>query len=90
MVAGLDRYFQIAKCFRDEDERGDRQPEFTQIDMEMAFVEEKDVMQVVEDLVLTTIKTHYPEKKLLFSSLPHLPYAEAMEKYGCDKPDLRF
>lgn len=86
MVAGLDRYYQIAKCFRDEDLRADRQPEFTQIDIEAAFIDEKIIMQIAEDMVRTVFKA------LLHVSLPEVPvmtYADAMRLYGSDKPDLR-
>ncbi len=88
MVAGFDRYFQITKCFRDEDLRADRQPEFTQIDVEMSFVDTEDVFEVVEELM----KTLFKELKDYEIELPlkRLPYSEAMEKYGSDKPDLRF
>ena len=87
MVAGFDRYFQIVKCFRDEDLRADRQPEFTQIDCEMSFVEQKDVLEMFEGL------TKYMFKETLnveVEDFPWLPYSEAMEKYGSDKPDTRF
>jgi aspartyl-tRNA synthetase len=89
MVAGLDRYFQIARCFRDEDLRGDRQPEFTQLDLEMSFVQEEDVMAVVEDLIVNLIQT-FSTKKLKQVPLPHIQFADAMERYGIDRPDLRF
>ncbi|MEW6401353.1 MAG: aspartate--tRNA ligase [Chloroflexota bacterium] len=90
MVAGLDRYFQIARCFRDEDLRGDRQPEFTQLDLEMSFVHRDDVLAMVEGLYTEMIPTVAPHKNLLSTPWPRLSYNEAMEEYGTDKPDLRF
>jgi len=87
MVAGYDRYFQLVKCFRDEDLRADRQPEFTQIDCEMAFVEQQDVLDTFEGLVRYLFKE---VKGIDIENLPHMTYAEAMRKYGSDKPDLRF
>lgn len=90
MVSGLDKYFQIARCFRDEDQRGDRQPEFTQLDLEMSFVEEEDVLQVNEKLMTSLVETLAPQKKLLFKPFPRMSWEEAMNKYGSDKPDLRF
>ncbi|HMN19744.1 MAG TPA: aspartate--tRNA ligase [Candidatus Moranbacteria bacterium] len=89
MVAGLERYFQVAKCFRDEDTRGDRQPEFTQLDMEMSFVSQEDVMNIVEDMLIQAVKTLYPQKKIQQIPFPRIPYAEAMAKYGSDRPDIR-
>jgi aspartyl-tRNA synthetase len=89
MVAGMDRYYQIARCFRDEDQRADRQPEFTQLDLEMSFVEQDDVLQVTEDL-FTALVEEVSTKRLLFKPFPRLSYQEAMDKYGSDKPDMRF
>jgi len=90
MVAGMDKYFQIARCFRDEDLRGDRQPEFTQLDLEMSYVHRDDVLGLVEGLFTNMIPTVAPHKKLLSSPWPKFSYHEVMEKYGTDKPDLRF
>src|SRR6056297_2029099 len=90
MLSGLDRYFQIAKCFRDEDTRGDRQAEFTQLDLEMSFAEQEDIINLTEDLFVKAIKEIFPEKKIMFESPPRLDYQEAMLKYGTDRPDLRF
>ncbi|OGY99446.1 MAG: hypothetical protein A2945_01150 [Candidatus Liptonbacteria bacterium RIFCSPLOWO2_01_FULL_52_25] len=89
MVAGVEKYFQIARCFRDEDTRGDRQPEFTQLDMEMSFVEREDVMRVNEDLLLALIKHVYPDKVIKEVPFPRLSYKKVMEQYGTDRPDLR-
>ena len=89
MVSGMDRYFQIARCFRDEDPRADRQPEFTQLDVEMSFVERDDVMGVIERLYLELADT-LSDKTVQTRPIPRIPFAEAMEKYGCDTPDLRF
>ncbi len=89
MVAGFERYFQIARCFRDEDSRGDRQPEFTQLDVEMSFVEENDVMNLIEEAMIKLVKEIFPEKKISKEPFPKLNYDEAMEKYNSDKPDLR-
>jgi aspartyl-tRNA synthetase len=90
MVAGQDRYFQIARCFRDEDLRGDRQPEFTQLDLEMSFVERDDVLALVEELYTKMLPAVAPHKKLLASPWPKFSHHEIVEKYGTDKPDLRF
>jgi aspartyl-tRNA synthetase len=90
MVAGMDRYFQIARCFRDEDLRGDRQPEFTQLDLEMSFVERDDVLTLVEQLYTEMIPAVTPNKKLLSSPWPKFSYREVVERFGSDKPDLRF
>jgi len=86
MVAGFDRYYQIAKCFRDEDLRADRQPEFTQIDIEASFVDEEDIMSTTEAMVSGLFAEHMDVE---FSSFPRMTYAEAMQRYGSDKPDLR-
>ena len=90
MVGGLERYFQIARCFRDEDQRGDRQPEFTQLDLEMSFVERHDVMALAEGLFTKLVQEVVPNKKLLASPWPRLTYKEAMERFGKDNPDIRF
>ncbi|MDA8841925.1 aspartate--tRNA ligase [Candidatus Pelagibacter bacterium] len=89
MVSGFDKYFQIAPCFRDEDARADRSPgEFYQLDLEMSFVEQEDVFQVVEKLIVNVFKK-FSEKKLMYEKFPRIPYEESMLKYGSDKPDLR-
>ncbi len=89
MVSGFDKYFQIAPCFRDEDARADRSPgEFYQLDLEMSFVEQEDVFEVVEKLFINTFKK-FSKKKLLFTKFPRIPYKDAVLKYGNDKPDLR-
>jgi aspartyl-tRNA synthetase len=90
MVAGVERYFQIARCFRDEDSRGDRQPEFTQLDLEMSFVEREDIMRLVEGLFTQMVAEVVPHKHLLSSPWPRLTYQEAMTRFGKDNPDLRF
>jgi len=89
MVAGVERYFQIARCFRDEDSRLDRQPEFTQLDLEMSFTDQEEVLGLTEELVLGLVKKVFPGKLLTSPSIPHLTYQEAMAKYQTDRPDLR-
>jgi aspartyl-tRNA synthetase len=89
MTAGMEKYFQFARCFRDEDTRGDRQPEFTQMDLEMSFVEMRDVMALNEKIMIETIKSIYPEKVIQEIPFPIMTYKEVMEKYGVDKPDIR-
>jgi len=92
MVAGFERYFQIARCFRDEDTRGDRQPEFTQLDVEMSFVNENDVLDLVERLYCAMVRRLYPDKKLTLDTdgkVPRMTYAQVMAQYNTDKPDLR-
>jgi len=90
MVAGVERYFQIARCFRDEDQRGDRQPEFTQLDLEMSFVERDDIMSLAEELFTALVEAVVPSKKLLATPWPRFTYAEVMERFGKDNPDIRF
>ena len=90
MVAGYDRYYQLARCYRDEDSRGDRQPEFTQLDLEMSFVAEEDVMSTVERTVAAVSREILPDRPILHDPFPRLTYAEAMTRYGSDKPDIRF
>lgn len=89
MVAGYERYFQIARCFRDEDQRGDRQPEFTQLDMEMSFIEREDIMTLIEGL-MTQIVDQVTDRQLVTRPFARLSYKDAMERYGTDKPDLRY
>ena len=89
MVAGFERYFQIARCFRDEDLRADRQPEFTQLDLEMSFVDEEDVLSLIEELYTSMIETLAPNKRLV-KPFPRLTYEDAVSRYASDKPDLRF
>lgn len=89
MVAGFERYFQIARCFRDEDQRGDRQPEFTQLDFEMSFVSQEDILRYTEEMFIGMVKEIAPEKNITKVSFPRITYKESMEKYGNDKPDLR-
>lgn len=89
MIGGIDRYFQIARCFRDEDTRGDRQAEFTQMDLEMSFVEREDVMALNEALLIKIVETLYPEKRIQEVPFPRISYADAMAKYGNDRPDIR-
>jgi aspartyl-tRNA synthetase len=90
MVAGYDRYYQLARCYRDEDMRGDRQLEFTQLDLEMSFVDEADVMDAVERAVVTVTREVVPDRPMLQEPFPRLTYAEALARYGSDKPDIRF
>jgi aspartyl-tRNA synthetase len=90
MVAGYDRYFQLAHAYRDEDLRGDRQPEHTQIDVEMSFVREDDVMDTIEEMVQTVSREVLPERPMLATPFPRLTYEQAMDRYGSDKPDIRF
>ena len=90
MVAGFDKYFQIARCFRDEDLRWDRQPEFTQIDLEMSFVNADDVMKVTEDMLLDVVEKLYPQKQVIKKPFPKLKWEEVMNKYWSDKPELRY
>jgi aspartyl-tRNA synthetase len=89
MVAGFERYFQIARCFRDEDQRGDRQPEFTQLDLEMSFVEQEDVMALTEELMIGIVED-CSDRRLLAKPFPRLSYQEAMSRFGTDRPDMRF
>jgi aspartyl-tRNA synthetase len=89
MVAGIGRYFQVARCFRDEDLRADRQPEFTQLDLEMSFIEREDILQLLEGLLIAMVPA-LSDKRILQVPFPRLSYAESMAKYGNDKPDLRF
>ena len=89
MVAGYDRYFQIARCFRDEDQRGDRQPEFTQLDMEMSFVDRDDIMDVIERLMISVVE-NCTDLTIMTKPFPRLSYQEAMDRFGRDNPDIRF
>lgn len=89
MVGGVEKYFQIARCMRDEDTRGDRQPEFTQLDLEMSFVGREDVMKLTESLLIKVVQELYPTKKIQSLPFPRMSFSEAMEKYGTDRPDIR-
>jgi aspartyl-tRNA synthetase len=89
MVSGFDKYYQIARCFRDEDLRADRQPEFTQLDMELSFVEQDDILDLIESLFIDLVHTVTPHKKMI-EPFPRMTYDEAMRRFGTDKPDLRF
>ena len=90
MVGSFERYFQIARCFRDEDSRGDRQPEFTQMDLEMSFASMDEIIQLNSDMLVKVIKTVYGKSKWQLKDFISITYADAIEKYGCDRPDLRF
>ena len=89
MISGFEKYFQVARALRDEDPRADRQAEHTQLDIEMAFVEEEEIMSLVERLYIELIKKVFPDKKIAKTPFPKISYKEAMDKYGSDKPDLR-
>ena len=89
MVAGFDKYYQIARCMRDEDSRGDRQPEFTQLDIEMSFVKQEDILNLTEELFTTMVHELFPDKKITKTPWPRLTHKEVMDKYNSDKPDLR-
>jgi aspartyl-tRNA synthetase len=89
MVAGFEKYFQIARCFRDEDLRADRQPEFTQLDLEMSFIDEEDILSLMEELFIALVENVKPSMRVM-TPFPRLSYLDAMERYGIDKPDLRF
>ena len=89
MIAGIERYFQLPKCFRDEDQRGDRQPEFTQLDIEMSFITQEDIWELVEPMMIEIVEKFIPEGKITTKPFPKMTYKDSMEKYGTDKPDLR-
>jgi len=89
MVGGIERYFQLARCFRDEDTRGDRQPEFTQLDIEMSFMDQEEIIQLIEKMMIQLIVKICPDKKIMTQPFPRLNFDESMAKYKCDKPDLR-
>ena len=89
MVSGIEKYYQIARCFRDEDPRSDRQPEFTQLDLEMSFVEQEDILSLTEELYFNLVKEIVPHKKIV-SPFPLITYADAIAKYGTDRPDTRY
>jgi aspartyl-tRNA synthetase len=89
MVGGIERYYQIAKCFRDEDTRADRQPEFTQLDVEMSFIDEEDIISLAEEMLICLVRQLCPSK-CMTTPFPRISYVDAMERYGSDKPDLRF
>ena len=89
MASGFEKYFQFARCYRDEDTRGDRQPEFTQMDLEMSFTTEEEIMQLNEKMLIDVVTKLYPHKKIQAIPFPRMTYKEAMEKYASDKPDIR-
>lgn len=89
MTAGMEKYFQIARCMRDEDTRGDRQPEFTQFDVEMSFPTQEDILQLIEKLLIELVQKNYPEKKIQAIPFPRITWKESMEKYRTDRPDIR-
>ncbi|HDZ54612.1 MAG TPA: aspartate--tRNA ligase [Candidatus Nealsonbacteria bacterium] len=89
IVGGIEKYFQIARCFRDEDPRADRQAEFTQIDIEMSFIEQKDILKLIENLYIHIVRKTFPEKRILKIPFPKLTYKEVIKKYKTDRPDLR-
>lgn len=89
MASGMERYFQIVRCMRDEDTRGDRQPEFTQLDLEMSFVKQEEVMALNEKLLIEIVSKLYPEKQIQEVPFPRISYKDAIEKYGNDRPDVR-
>jgi aspartyl-tRNA synthetase len=89
MIAGIEKYFQLPKCFRDEDQRGDRQPEFTQLDLEMSFVKQEDVWELIEPMMIEMVLKLVPDGKITQKPFPRITYKESIKKYGTDKPDLR-
>ena len=89
MVGGIEKYFQIVRCFRDEDQRGDRQPEFTQLDIEMSFVDQEDIFGIIEPMMIEIVKKYVPNGKITETPFPRITHAECMKKYETDKPDLR-
>jgi len=89
MVAGFEKYFQVARCFRDEDLRADRQPEFTQLDLEMSFIDEEDILVLMEELFTSLVENITTDMRIL-KPFPRLSYRDTMERYGTDKPDLRY
>ena len=89
MVAGVEKYFQIARCFRDEDQRGDRQAEFTQLDLEMSFISQEDIIELIEEMFIELVESLYPDKKITKKPFPKISFAEAMSEYKTDKPDIR-
>lgn len=89
MTAGFEKYFQIARCMRDEDTRGDRQPEFTQLDIEMSFPTQENILNLIENLLIKLVQNVYPEKKIQSIPFPRITWKESMDKYGTDRPDIR-
>lgn len=89
MVSGVEKYFQIARCFRDEDQRNDRQPEFTQLDLEMSFADQEEILNLLEAMIIELVTKNFPELKIQKTPFPRITYADSMKQYGSDKPDLR-